>query len=344
MIFSVGIGSEGANEESYTLRIPLETSPVSDISLSTDDTTLMIGDHRARIFREQYFYVLEVYGFSSEVSARHFLPKLGVGLVWVRLQHRMAFVFNLQPTPIHYYEPPSTISESSDFYPVFSRKGWKELDGYYYNNQTVIKPEHKRLAVWTMGRPRIISSIRDQDLARKVSEMLTLLQAARVFGEPKLILASEIYTSSFFESSRNARFLALVMVLEALKTDAPVAAPVKDTIKRLHKQAKETRNSLGKDDPSYEDFNHFLSRLGNLKNRSIGQGIRSLITERLQLDPNIDDAAAVADEVSDIYDLRSTLLHTGTADDEAIEAAVIQLDDVVPRVLSITFSQVVGDL
>jgi len=304
----------------------------------------MIGDRRARIFREQYFYVLEVYGFSSEASARHFLPKLGAGLVWTKLQHRIAFLFNRQPTPIDYYEPPLTISESSDFYPVFSRKGWKELDGDYYNNQTVIKPEHKRLAVWTMGRPRITSSIRDQDLARKVSETLTLPQAERVFGEPKLVLASEIYSSSFFESSRNARFLALVMVLEALNTDAPVSAPIKSTIERLHRHAKETRNRLGKHDPSYEDFNNFLSRLGKLKERSIGQGIRSLVTERLRLDPNIDDAAAIANEVSDIYDLRSTLLHTGSADDEAIKAAVIQLDDVVPRVLSITFSQVVGDL
>ena len=123
-IFSVRIGSEGANEESCTLRIPLETSPASDISLSTDDAMLAIGDRRSRIFREKYTHILEVYGFSSEASAHYFLRKLGAGLLWARLQHRTAFLFNTQqPTPIDYHEPPLAISESSNFYPVLSRKG-----------------------------------------------------------------------------------------------------------------------------------------------------------------------------------------------------------------------------
>jgi hypothetical protein len=344
MIFGVGIGSEGANDETYTLRAPLETSLVADIMLPEDGTTLTIGNRPARIFREEYSHVLEIYGFSTEASARQFLAKLGAGLVWSRLKHRTAFSFNTQPSPIDYCEPPLPISESSDVYPVFARKGWNELDGHYYSNQTVIKPEHKRLAVWAMGRPRITSSIDAQDIATRVSEALEVPQVEKVLENPKLVLACELYSSSFFESSRNARFLTLVMALEALNTDQPVSASVRSTIDSLHEQAKEVRNRLGKGDPSIEDFNNFLSRLGGLRTRSIRQGIRDLIVETLQLDPDISDAVSTAKEVSRIYGLRSTLLHTGYADEEAVKAATVQLEDVVPRVLSIRFSQAVGEL
>jgi hypothetical protein len=134
------------------------------------------------------------------------------------------------------------------------------------------------------------------------------------------------------------------MVLEALNTDQPVSASVRSTIDSLHEQAKEVRDRLGKGDPSIEDFNNFLSRLGGLRTRSIRRGIRDLIVETLQLDPDVSDAVSTAKEVSRIYSLRSTLLHTGYADEEAVKAATVQLEDVVPRVLSIRFSQVVGEL
>ena len=131
-------------------------------------------------------------------------------------------------------------------------------------------------------------------LGKCLSVTLTLPHVELVFGNPRLVLASELYSSLFLESSKKTRFLTFVMVLEALTADAPVSTPVKNTIEGLHKHVRDLRNSLRKNEPSYKNFSHFLSRFGRLKNRSIGQGIRLLVSERLQLDPDTGDAVAVA--------------------------------------------------
>jgi hypothetical protein len=281
-----------------------------------------------------------VYNFPSEAAVLQLLPKLGSGLVWAGLHNRIGFLFKLRPTPIDYQGIPIVVSEKSDLYPLVSEKGWKQIDGDYYGDQTVIRPEHKKLIVLTMGKPTIILQIKDQDIMVRLAEALNFPHAERICEDAKLQLGFEIYSSSFFESSRKARFLTLVMVLEALTPDTNVSESVRDAVKALMAQVKEIRDSHNENDTNYYDYDSLLRRLDLLKKRSKRQSIRYLVTETLRFDPDIPDPDAVGREILEIYDLRSSLVHKGSTDDEAVKNAIKRLTDIVPRVLLVMFSQI----
>jgi hypothetical protein len=94
-------------------------------------------------------------------------------------------------------------------------------------------------------------------------------------------------------------------------------------------------------DPAIKrELESLVSSLSYLRLRSIKSGIRRLIEETLRSDPDIPAPADVAKEVSRLYDLRSTLVHSGEADHAAIREASNRLNDLVPRILRILFKRV----
>jgi len=333
MIVGLWVGSKGTDEESFTVRIPINISPLSRITMTPGESPLNIEGHPAIFFEEHELNVLEVYGFSSEEVAREALPNIQAGLVYAALHHRIALPFPRQTAPVIYEEMP--ISGETKITRQFLEKGWDRLDGHYPWDYTVIKPEHKRLYIEAVGGGRLVPGIRDHDITNKMSEAMRLPHPEKVFTNGKLRLALNLYSSSFFQFDDSARFLTLVSVLETLNLSRPAADNVKDMIDEFVAQTRRVRDALDKNDPNsgYEDYNVLINRLGNLKTESIRQGIRSLVGETLRLDPDVDDPEAVAREAGSIYGLRSTLVHEGSIPAGDLTSSIERLMDIVSRVL-----------
>jgi hypothetical protein len=85
-----------------------------------------------------------------------------------------------------------------------------------------------------------------------------------------------------------------------------------------------------------------MNRLGNLKNESIGDAIRTLTWEALAKRPEFGDPAEIAEEIGQIYAMRSVLVHGRKADPERIERALSRLVHIVPQILQIRFCEVAG--
>jgi len=346
MIFGMWVGSKGTSERSFTIRIPINISPWSRITVTPGESPLEIEGHPAAIFEEHGFYVLEVYGFPCEEAAYEILPSIQAGVIWAALRHSIALPFTRQTAAVTYDELP--ISGETEITRQFLEKGWDRLDGDYPWNLTVIKPEHKRLAVEAVPGARVIPNIPDQDIVVKLSEAMQLPHPEKVFDDEKLRHALNTYSSSFFQFDDNARFITLVIVLETLNPNRPVPQYVKDTINELLVQVKEVRDAYEKDelDSRYEDYDSLLNRLTWLEIESIRQGIRSLVAETLQSDPDVSDPEAVGREARDIYDLRSALVHpkrNHPVSEGDIQAAIQRLMDIVPRVLLVMIAQVTRD-
>ncbi len=341
MLFSFENGSKGTDEESFTIRIPFILSPSKKIQISLEDSILKVDKFEAKIIDEKFFNVIEVYGLPSEKAANQFLPKIVSGLLLTIIDCKIGILFEKQPSRVRLFEKPIIISEKSDMYSLLSKRGWEETDGDYDTDKTIIRPEHKKLVAWTMGRATVTTGIHDSDIINKLNESLALSNPERLIKDEKLQLAIEIYSNSFFESSSNAKFVTLVTVLEALKIDSGVSEIEIETIDELMEQIKTKRDSQDKEDPnsSYAILDKLIGRVGNLKEQSISKSIQTLVIEKLKFDPGVDNPAAYGKEIKDIYNLRCTLLHDGLADSKKIEDGIKFLSDVVPRLLRVIFFQ-----
>jgi len=332
------VGSKGTGEESFTIRTPINIPPWSRITVTMEENPLRVGGHPAAIFEERNLYVLEIYGFPSEEAAYEILPSIQAGLVCAALRLGIALPFSRQVAPVIYDE--MDIVGENEMTRQFVEKGWDRVDGYYPQRATVIKPEHKRLYVEAVGNARVIPSAPEQDIIVKLSEGMELPHPERVFDNEELRRAVNVYSSSFFQFDNTARFLTLVIVLETLNPNRDVPEHVKGTVEALVDQVKAVRDAYDRDDSEYEDYEALLKRLGNLRTESIRQGIRALVAEKLQSDPEVADPEATGREAMRIYDLRSDLVHSSRPVDEGeVQASLQRLMDIVRRVLAVMVTQ-----
>ncbi len=149
--------------------------------------------------------------------------------------------------------------------------------------------------------------------------METVYNLSPEFGEKEKI-AFDLYNSSFFETSKNARFLTLISVVEALSEPDKEKQDVIELIDELITHLKES--ALGKTEKMI-----VASRLGSLKRKSISASARQLIQKYLSKDE--------AGIYGNFYTIRSGLLHDGTlrCKENEFRDKLSQLNEMVSRLL-----------
>ena len=120
----------------------------------------------------------------------------------------------------------------------------------------------------------------------------------------KQVLAGEIYSSSFFDVSPRSRFITLVTAVEAL------LEPVRrsDKTEALVEILKSMTQKSDIDEPTRESI---IGSLERLRYQSIRQAGR-MLADRLIPSERFDRQSS-AEFFSRCYDLRSQILHRGTA-------------------------------
>ena len=337
MIFSYGIGSAGQGPPSYLVWLPFLLSPGRTLKLADGGHFELLGQE-CEISQEHSQYVLTITGFGSEAEASIFLHKTSAGLIWFGLKNSIGIRFNPDATPVNLYAQPKPIAEGSSMASIASRKGWRESDGHYDADQTIIRPDHKKLFVFATGTAEVRLDTPVSILSTTMLEGVGEGRAELVIRDAKLRLACEVYLSSYFESTPVASFLSRITTLEILVTDAPAYASVQTMVERFVSES--TAAQTDEKDPAIRrEFESVVSRLAYLRFRSIKSRIRDLVEHTLRTDNEISDAARIAKEVSRLYDLRSTLVHTGEADKAAITEGNNRLNNVVPRLLRTLFRE-----
>jgi hypothetical protein len=327
------VGSKGTGEESFTIRIPINRSPSSILTITPGESPLEIGGHPAAIFEDRDLYILEVYGFPSKEAAYESLPGIQAGVVWAALRHGISLPFPRQVADVVYEE--LVFHPEAQLFRHFWDMGWDRLDGYYPWGATVVKPEHKRLYIEFVGTPHAMLNLRDQEIASSLGDAMSFPNPEKLFEDETLRRALNAYMSAFFQFDDNSRFLTLITVLEILNPNRTAPQHVEDTINQLLDQVKDLRDAHAEDDLSsrYDDYESLRQRLRYLKTESIRKGIGSLVTEKLQADPEVPEATSVGDEAKRIYDVRSKLVHRGEVDEQEVRSALRRLMQIVQRVL-----------
>ena len=337
MMFSIGTGSVGEGSPSYSVRLPFALSPGRTLKLADGDRFELLG-HVCEISQEHNQYALTIRDFDSEDAASTFLLKACAGLIWFGLKSSVGFRFNPDITPTELFAQPKPIAEGSSIAPIASKKGWREYDGHYDADQTIVRPDHKRLIMFTAGSATVRIDTPISVLSKAMLEGMAEGRPELVLRDRKLRLACEVYLSSHFESTPAASFLSRITTLEILVTDAPASEPIQTMVKRFIDEVAAAKENE-KDAALQHEFESLVSRLAYLRYRSIKSRIRSLVEEKLRTESDIAEPAKVSKEVSRLYDLRSTLVHTGKADTADIGEGNNRLNEIVPRVLRALFRE-----
>ena len=160
-------------------------------------------------------YIIKVEGFDSENDARAYNYKLWAGLKWCLLNLNLPSETVIEPQDIEYYDDPLQMAKDMNekYGTNYSRR-----DGQIYTDKPAIYESGKEFSrIFTVTK-RIHSGVRGDVFIKCVLEGMSFPNSEEVVRSNKLKVALDLYNAYFTENSDNARFLTLIMVLEALAT------------------------------------------------------------------------------------------------------------------------------
>jgi hypothetical protein len=327
MIFQLSIGSRGLANEAYSVRIPITPAPGQEIEIGQGVCFTYEHCH-IEIVPEEYFYSFTAGEFSSKEDAVLWLSKFSVALLWTNVRLRLGLAFESAATEVKLYEQPITIAPGSMAEDTAKSMAWADVDGFYSAEDTVIRPEHKRLIRQLGGRPTVTLQTGFSRFIEALEEGLRYPRPNNVLANRKLRLAMDIYSGSFLESRSAGRFLALMTVLETLAEPClrpePMVECVQSFVDQLEAQRDRLEGSCGQ-----SEFDSLIGSLRHLREKSIGQKIKSLLHATLGDTPENVHVA----RFSHLYRIRSQLVHEGLSEPHEIGKAISALDILVPAVL-----------
>lgn len=337
MLFAVSIGSTSTDKEGYALYVPFTLSPGRSISAFETSLLHFFSGYQIQLEKLNNFYSIWIKSFDSVDSAKLFFPKLQASLLWASLKDKIGILSPRCLSNVQLYESPIQVSSQSDIYSIVSAAGWDNTDGNYDADKAAIIPKSKNLLRWEHGQHSISIGIGANNFLSRIASGLDFKSPNRVMENEKLRLAIDIYSSFFFELSENARFLTLVTVLETLTPDNEIPEVAQLALKIAKSAVKSARDKFNKETDDWKLVENLLSRIGNLKRKSIGTSLREFVSTIAQKNPSIGDPDELADKLKELYNYRSTLVHTGSADPAAIKQSLSFLQDFVPRLLELLF-------
>lgn len=343
MLLSWSIGSNGDGLDRFVLYVPFTVSLGCEISSIDREIEHNVDTYKIRLEKLINFYAITVGEFDSIDEAHQFFPKLCSSLLWVSLKIKAGISYPKSITKIDFTDNQIQIAENSNFRMTTDQVGWNELDGFYDANKAVVIPDKRKFIKIELGIPKVVVGVNAENFVKIVSEALSFEAAENVVNNEKLQLAINLYSASCYELSDNAKFITLVTVLEALKPEGEEIPNIAQEVLKLAKSVvKEKLNSYEKNSVERKELEHLSSRFGNLKKQSIGKTIRNYISKIIEEYPDLGNKKDIIDNVEDIYDNRSILLHYGKANDEKIKIQLHFLVNFVPKLLEYLYRKESG--
>jgi hypothetical protein len=333
VIFAISVGSDGTGVDRFVLYVPFELAPGCKISRIDPSVSHNLCGYDLRFEELTHFCALTVGPFNTEDAAREFFSKLRSGLLWASLKNKAGIGYRKSIGDVKLYEEPITVTETGNLAFLLKSPGWMALDGDYKADQTVIRPEAKKLTRLEMGRGSVELGTPAPAFAECIAEALSFGSPESVLFDEKLSLAIELYSTSFFELSNNAKFIRLVTVLEALTPGSDVPKVCKVALTGAKNAVKEARKKHCVGSEERANLDHLLSRLGSLREQAIGTSMRLYVSEVVRQNPDLGDAEEVSDKLRAAYEHRSRLLHDGHANEDAVREALTFLRDFLPKFL-----------
>ncbi|MDH4087739.1 MAG: HEPN domain-containing protein [Nitrospira sp.] len=277
---------------------------------------------------------MTVQGFPSEQEGRDYLSRVWAGLMWLLLSRELSTTSALEPQPVAYAEDPNKAAENLS--KSFGLPIDGPVDGLIDGSRPAVYPTSKRLRTITGGEVSVKITTPRASVLAALAEGSSFPRSAQLIRDDKLRVAFELYGAYFTESSSNARFLTLVMSLEALAIGTARPTLVLELLDGWKKQVEQimSEGQLSTDEvASLESLNRELLFR---REDSIRRQIFNLVLSTFQ-SANDTDAEKLAHRAKSLYDLRSKLVHEGKLPEKTLTMAVSDAKALVQRLLRVKY-------
>lgn len=313
----------------YTLRFPFRLPPGQEIEASQ-----VIGEIDSLTFsleKHEPFYVFTIRGFPTEDTADRYINNVWAGLMWVVLHLGLWPEAIYEPQKVVYTEDPCQAPKNLPFK--------NPSDGLIIGgNSPAVYPSEERPLTVTGGHATVLLTTHAVDVIRFFREGLAFPESNEVITDQKLRVAFELYGPSFTEFSLNAKFLTLIMALEALATGIHRTPLVLNLLDKWKQEVAELRSTLDSESEDNVSLDALNRELLFKKEDSIRRQIRNLVFTTLQANGDTD-ANGMGKLAQQLYDHRSTLVHDGKLESSVLGQAASDAKKMVERVLRIRFIQ-----
>jgi hypothetical protein len=164
-------------------------------------------------------HVLRVDGFENENEAKKFLGSLETGINWLLLNNDVPVDVNLAPQKISYLEDP--IKASEDIAKTFGVSAELPIDGFIDGSQAAIFDSDKWLRAYSFSGGKAHTITPPERVLESILEGTQFINSNQLVNDRKLVVALKLYGAYYTESSATARFLTLMIALEALALPVP---------------------------------------------------------------------------------------------------------------------------
>lgn len=342
MIFAFSPGSEGSGSERYVASIPFTVAP--GCALNTPATPIIhtVVDSTLKLEKLHHLYSLTFGPYATPQEAEGGLISVAAALLWTSLSQGVGIQYAKESREPTFLQEPSPIVESGSMGFMRKSPGWEATDGHYEAEYSTVRPDHKRLVRWEMGRATITVGVDAHKFICCLGDALKFPNLRAVAANEKLKLAIELYAGHRFELGANAQFIALVTTLEALLPDMVVSQSTEDALKNAAEAVRAARDQKTRGTQEWADVDRLLLRVGKLKRESIGMSLRQFVGAAVARNPDLGNVPAIATSLREAYSTRSRLLHDGIAESQTIAASLTFLRDFVPRLLTALFKETSG--
>ena len=335
-------GSTGSGPERYVASLPFELSPGSLVQLPKDVPNQTGLNGSLKLERLHHIYSLSLGPFPSPLDAEVGLANLRAAALWCAIEFGVGLRYPAGTQGATLFDAPIPIPPTQPMAFIGEMTGWLASDGHYDARLPVIRPDHKRLVRVEAGGATVTAGISIDRFMAKLEEALSFSGLSQASNDSKLMLAIEVALGHRFEVTDNARFISLVTSLEALTPDLAVTQSSAEAVEAAIRLTRTARDTIAREDPEWEAMNRLLSRIGKLKNDSIGEAIRSFIDDVMTRNPSLGDRNDIRKLVVGAYATRSRLLHDGSVAVDQLQCSLEFLRAFVPSLLRALFRERVG--
>jgi len=312
----------------FSLRLPFTLSPTLVLS-GEYPVKAQCGQTEISLSETPDGYALETHGCDGERDAESLAASLGGALLRQSVFHS---------TPVYRSDRGKVTLLAAPRPAPLGLKGM--LDGYADDDTTIIYPSDRRLARFR-GMPASISLSLPAStfLDRLVGEFLKP-GTAGLLANDRLVTAIELFCDVYREGSQRSRFLTLTMVLEVLAEPEDKPPIVRALIERWDTEASSQMEALvtnGETSDNYKALDSLRRELLFRRDVSIRRRVRRL-GELLDTSFAPPEGATYEELAILAYDVRGSLLHTGSVEDTSLAKAYTAADKTVRRALELAVS------
>jgi hypothetical protein len=316
----------------YFLRLPFTLPP--DQRIGIESNLAQIGRLSMTLDWREPYYVLIVGSFPDESAARNYSGQAWAGLTWVMLQLGITpNVAELQS--VCYIEDAGSTSEDPSVAIKAAIAAITLTDGSRQGPHSTSSGIHDE----PDGSSTISVRIPAQQVLRSFAEGIAFPSARQVLVDPKLRLATELFAASFTGSSINARFITLMMSLEALAESIPRTQLVLDLVSKWTAEADEVRTTVTHGSDDAESLEAVREELLFWKEDAVRRQIQHLVYGTLAVHGN-SVARTAAMRIVEVYDFRRRLVRDGYVDPTILDPATTDAKTILGQVLRAKYASI----